>query len=874
MKKQLLPPRWMDRLLSWICKEEFVEFIQGDLHEIYQERAKKSGVYRANLWYMKDVFSVIKPRLLRKLESKGYLNGYGVFTSNLKTAFRNLHRNGLFASINIVGLAISMSVGLMMIVFLTELRQVDSFHEHKDRIYRLTTTQPNLFDEKMEHLATASYFMADQIADQIPEVERTLILSWNLAREVKTQDKRIALTGCHVTSSFFDVLSYELLQGHPQSVLENPGSVVLTTSAAQRLFGNQNPFGQTVEVNGIGSDQFVVTGLMKDPPAHSYLKFDFLLPMQDNRMITQSFRNDPHNTFENYVYLLLGEEADIKTVASKISMILDPKSPISHSLEPMSGFVTGAKVNANGPTFDGKKVEMMMALTIIVLLSACFNYTNLSLGRSMRRLREISVRKVTGATRHQIFWQFLTEAVLTALIALMLSIGLFYLARPWMLEQVNLLLKNRPFFTLEMAPVQLSYFLLYALVTGGMAGFFPALILSGIKASQLCSNTVSVRLLSGMTGRRALITAQFTLSIGLITCAVIAFQQYRYTLNFDLGFNTENIVNIRVQGDYMDLLAQESAQIPGVLSTTRSQGVLGLRGGQIGGAISEDLADTVMFSSNQVGPHYLDFHDFELISGSGFSPSVNAQTNPPPIVVNERFLSKIGLHDPEEAIGKKVRLRDENQTLVSIQGAVRNFMGMSLDFQMPEPFVFFILPEGQPGTLGLKVSGKDFLTTLTRLEQLYKAHDALHPFQAEWYTDQISANYQELRSSYTIITFLAILAVSIASLGLIGMAVYTTETRMKEISIRKVLGADIRNLILLLSKGFSMMIGIATMIAIPVAVHLSDQLILQEFLYRIDIGVIEVMSGLLIMLSIAIISVGSQIRHVARQKPAHLLRDE
>lgn len=872
---QTTPPQWLNWLLSLICKNDILEILQGDLFELYNRNFKAYGKRKANLLFIKDVLTTMRPTLMSKLEGNHNLNRFGMLKNHFRASIRNLKYNLLFSIINITGLAISMSVGIMMIVFLTELYSVDDFHEQKDNIYRVTTTQPGLMGDHVDHLATSSYFLADHLAERFPEVENVAVMSWQFKADFKTATRQTALSGFYATPSFFKLLSFQLDQGNPNTAITNPESVILTATAAKKLFPNDNPMGQQVAVNGLGSLKTgVVTGIISDPPINSYLDFDIIISMASNPMINADFKNNPYNTFENYVYVLLKDQAEVRDLETKIAGILSEQpsdmSSIKHSLEPMGSFVTGASMNANGPSFSNKRVNMMMGLTVIVLLSACFNYTNLSLGRSLRRLKEISVRKVVGANKHQLFSQFIVEAVLISFLALLLGIVLFLVAKPFLLDQVNHVLNDRPFFTLKLSFVQLGYFILFALFIGVIAGIFPAWVLSRLRPNLPLNDAGKVKLRYGMNTRKTLTTFQFSLSIGLIMCALIVYEQYNFAINFDLGYETENIINIHVEGDYMDLLEQEYATLSQVRATAKSQSVLGLHGGQFGNALSFNFEDTTMFSYNHVGPNYFEVHEFDWLAGTSFTNPYDQNG----IIVNEQILKGLNIASPSEAIGQKIRLMDEANTIVTIHGVIKDFRGVSLDFQMPEPFIFFPMRTGQTGTLGLKIVTEDLLGTIKQLESSYQKHDPLHPFIAQFYDEQLSSNYQQLKSSFTIISFLAIIAISISSLGLIGIAVYTIESRMKEISIRKVLGASTKSLFKLLSRGFSIMIIIATIIAIPVALQVADKMLLQSFFHRIEIGFLEMASGFIIAIFIAAIAVGSQVRRVTIQKPVDLLRNE
>jgi putative ABC transport system permease protein len=427
-------------------------------------------------------------------------------------------------------------------------------------------------------------------------------------------------------------------------------------------------------------------------------------------------------------------------------------------------------------------------------------------------------------------------------------------------------------FLLNIAPIQLTYFLLFAITVGCIAGFFPALLLSKLKASALFNDASKLKLFSGVSVRQTLITCQIALSIGLIMCAVMVYKQYKYALNYDLGYDTENIVNINIQGDYVDLLENEYAKMAEVIETSRSSVILGTRNGMLADAKSEDRSDTIMFSCNYIDNNYLDMHGFELLAGTGFLTPLKDGQMQNIIIVNEGFLKALELGSPEEAIGKQIWYFDEVK--FEIQGVVKDFLSKSLDAEAPRAFGFLHGEVDENKILGVKIASNNLSATMEKLERAYKELDPVHSFEATFYDDQIAKIYDDSKSTYTIISFLAFLAISISTLGLLGMAVFTIETRMKEISIRKVLGAGIGNLTLLLSRSLLVMITIAAIIAIPATRYIVDNVILNKFLYRTEIGLLETLSGLVIVLLIGIFTVGWQVRTAAVQNPADLLRNE
>jgi putative ABC transport system permease protein len=880
--KQSHPPKWADKMLTWFCKDEVLENVQGDLHEIYQKRVVMMGPRKAKLLFIRDVIGLLRPRLIKKFQGDHQANQFGVFKNNFKTSVRSIKHNVLFSAINVVGLAISMSVGILMIVLLSELHSFDDFHEKKNSIYRVTTSRKALFQGEAEHFASAPHYIADQLEAQVPSVEQILVLDRTLTGDLKNEDKGMPLAGYYATASFFDVLTFKLKKGNPKTALGEPGAIVLTESAARKLFGDSDPLDKTITVDANPDFRTgKITGIIEDPPINSHLDFEALVSMKtmENSLDPRrrNFKNNPGMYTQSYVYLVLTESADAEDIESTMAAMMADhnaqSAPNRLSLQPMREFVTRDAGLQPGPSFSKQKIDVMISLTIVVLLSASFNYTNLSFVRALRRSKEISVRKITGATRLHIFSQFITEAILLSTIALVIGVGLFYLIKPEFLSLRNLTAGGRSMFVLDIVPIHLFYFFLFALVIGCLAGFFPAIFLSKLKASALFNDAskIKVFLLSGVSARQSLITFQIVLSIGLIMCTVMVHKQYKYVLNYDLGYDTDNIVNINIKGDYVDLLENEYSKIAEVIETSRSSLVLGTRIMIPADAMSADRSDTVMFSCSYVDSKYLDMHGFELIAGTGFTPLTKRESQGN-IIVNERFLKELNLGSPQQAIGKQIWYFDEVK--LEIQGVVKDFVSKSLDAEAPEAFGFLNGAGDGNGILGVKVSGNELLATMEKLERSYKNLDPVHPFEAAFYDDQIAKTYENSKTTYTIVSFLAFLAISISTLGLLGIAVFTIETRMKEICIRKVLGAGISNLMLLLSRSFLMIITIAATIAIPVSFYIVDGLILNEFLYRTEIGLLEMLSGLIIVLFIGALMVGWQVRTAAVQNPADLLRDE
>ncbi len=816
-------------------------------------------------------------------------NHYGMFRNHVKVSLRGLRKNTLFSGINILGLTISMAVGILMILLLSEISSFDDFHDKKDNIYRVTSSR-NMFGRERK-LATASIFIANELDEKASGVEEIAIVRDGLTANIKTAEGGIDLKGFYSSPSFFDVFSFRLKEGNPRTALTGPNSIVLTESALRRIFGQGNPMGRTVSMlTGPDLNDTIngtVTGIMEDPPLNSHMRFEMLVslntlksgPAPPSRRASD-FWTDPQNISLNYVYLVLGEAVKKEQVEKVLANVMEginstTEDPITHMLQPLDSFVTGESSlleNLPGPSFPQNRIFLMALLTFIVLLSACFNYTNLSLARALRRSKEIGIRKVIGASRLQVFGQFVVEAVLLALIALILGLGLFFLIKPEFLALPNPAARGYRMFSLDMEYIHLLYFVAFAIVTGCIAGFLPAAILSKLNANIIFKDAGKIKVFSGTDLRRVLMVFQFILSIGLIMCAVLVHKQYRFAVDYDLGYDTEQIVNVNIKGDYIDLLESEYGKIPEVERISKSSMVLGTGGATMGLAESVDRNSSIRFLVNEIDKNYLDMHKFEILAGTGFPDDLREGEDREHIIVNEEFLKGLDLGPPQEAIGKNIWYNGDR---LGILGVVKNFVNMSLTMDLEKAFAF-VRPTASEryAILGVKLNGKDLTASMEKLKNGYLKFDPIHPFEASFYDSKIEETYQQHKATYTIISFLAILAISISTLGLMGMAVFTVESRKKEIGIRKVLGASIGNLTLLLSRGYFNVILLAGLIAIPISLYVVDRFVLNEFLYRTTIGAAEVLSGFLIVFVISALTVGRQIIIATIRNPADTLRTE
>ncbi len=883
------PPKLLLRFFRWFCHEDLHQYVEGDLIEIFYHNQGRKGHLKANWLFTREVIKLIRPSLVKNLAGYKRLNNYGMFKNYFKTSFRSLKSNLLFSSINVLGLGISMSVGILMILLLSELYSFDRFHEHKDHLYRVTSSSK--IHEMELDLTSASHFIGEQLASEVSGVDQVLIMRPGISANLELSSGPINLTGYFTTENFFDVFSFKLLKGDPKTALSEPNNIVLTRSMAAKVFPDIDPVGQTLVLESEGGWQQrtingLVTGVVEDPPTNSHIQFESLVSLKTYDQPATGNGWSPHYRTrqwafqKSFVYLVLNEETKPEAVEEAMAGIMSDynekeKNAIIHKLQPLDQFVTSDMYkNRTGASFPNKRINIMLGLTIIVLISACFNYTNLSLARALRRAKEVGVRKVNGASRFHVFTQFIIEAVLLSLISFLVGLGLFFIIRPGFLALPNPASNGFSMFELSVSPIHLLYFFLFALFIGVLAGILPASFLSKLKAGTVFHDASKIKVLSGLSLRRILIVFQFALSIGLIMCAFLINKQYQFALNYDPGYETENIFNIRIHGDYIDLLETEYKQLPDVVTTAKASTVIGYGSGEMGMANSEDRNHTGMALILGIDDNYFNMHGFELIAGSFFPNPLNEGQEPEQVILNKSFLSLLQMGSPEEAIGKHIFFRDAKFQVV---GVVEDFITYSLNLSFSDAFGFVQhTKEGRykAKNLGVKIQSEDLVTTIGALEEIYSKLDPLHAFDGDFHNDLIAKSYESEKTTFTIISFLAFLAISISTLGLLGMAVFTTETRMKEICVRKVLGAQIGDLTILLSRSFIVMIGVATVLSVPATKYIVDEIVLNEFLYRANFSFVDLLSGFFVVLILSLLIIGWQIRQAAIQNPADLLRDE
>ncbi len=873
---KITPPDWAQRLLCWYCKPELLEDLQGDLNEYFERNIKKEGVRKARLIYIIDVLKFFRLYTIRKPEFVNLLINFFMIRSYIKTSGRSIVRNKLFSAINIFGLAISMSVGLVLIGIISDIQSYDKFHKNYNHIYRVISRYEYLGDKGSNFMATTSLKAAKALSTTFSAPEAVAILRRDFNGDVKYGEKIIPLNGYWANPDLFKVFSFELVQGNTATALKEPFSIVITQESAQKLFGNEDALGKVITYNN--DRQYTISGILKDIPEFSHIQFDMLCALSTREIIEKDSKDEMtwDYIWNTWVYVLLPPEVDLanfKTSLDQLSSTEDPSVKNTHielALQPIDNIMVGDDMgNEMGPVLGSTLLWVFGGLSFVVILSACFNYTNLSVARSLKRSREVGIRKVIGAMRGHVMAQFVVEAVIISLCAMALAMLGFFILRPHFLSIEPEIQKM---FTLQLSPLVIVYFILFAVVVGITAGIFPSLFFANVQVLKVLKNTSSFQGLNKMTGRKVLIVIQYCISIILVCASIGVYRQYQHYISFDLGFNTENILNIELQGNKANLLRKELTELSEVKAISQSLMVT-----SVGNYYGTNMKyhgnpnDSIGVSYNMIDENYLALLDHQLIAGSNFKAKSDS-VDESEVIVNEQVLKRFNIanKDPMKAIGDMLRVDGKNLTII---GVMKDFQYGRANNQTVKETVFRYARD-KSRIMNVKIQSSDLIATHSKIEVIWKKIDSVHPFEAHFYNEQIEEAFAGLKATIKLAGFLAFLAICIASLGLLGMVVFTTEIRLKEISIRKVMGASEASLLFILGKGFISLLLIASFIGLPIIILFFEQVVFPKTANHAPLNIVEMVIGVLAILGLALIMIGSQTLKVARSNPAEVLKAE
>ncbi len=797
----------------------------------------------------------------------------------LKITLRNLWRHKTFSFINIFGLALSMSVCLVVISIIKDAHSYDRFHPDAAHTYRIIT-EAQRKGGGSEGYASSPYLVAKTLAEDYSQVELWTPMLISLNGQVKVNGKELPnLQGMYTDGSFFDMFGFELAGGDPATALNEPFSLVLTEETAQKFFPHENALGKDIEMPENGT--FKVTGILKKAPGKTHLQFDALGSLATYFSLEKqpgawNITGDWLNYYGGYHYLRLKPSVTPETAELALAEIAKEKFTdlelesrdigYRFELQPLGNITPGRMLSqTNGPTIPVVALWFMSALAFIIMLAAAFNYTNLTIARSLLRTKEVGVRKVMGATRGQVFQQISGEAVLTSLLSLVLAYNIYKfgkmaLNRGMGAELVNLMGKD------DLATV--GWFVLFALAVGIFAGALPAATLSKTSPLQILQKLQNVKFIQRVGLRKLLLGFQFTVTLVFLFVLTIMHQQVNYAITQTFGFDKPQTLLVDMQQQPYSKLSAAFSQVKGVEQLSAISHPMGTNSDWTDDVRSDSITEKTGARCYYVDHHYLDHFGLTLLAGENF-PDNSTQQQELFVLVNERFCERYKLGTPAEAVGKFLTLGDS--TRVSVKGVLKDFAFKPANYDI-EPMFLRYAPQ-QLSTLNLELAGGDIPATMLALERAWKQVQPDRDFEAIFFDERVRQNYAEMLGMAWVVGFLGLLGMVIACMGLLGIAMYTVETKAKEISVRKIMGASAANLTLLLSKGYLLVLGMALLVAAPLTYFLGNMM-LQEFAQRINLSPLLFLPGLLLLLLVAGITVASQTLRAALADPIKSLRSE
>lgn len=795
-----------------------------------------------------------------------------MFSNYLKITLRNLSRNKVFSVINISGLSVGLACCLLIFLYAKDELSYDRFHQNRDGIYRLTSTITSP-DGNVTKLGVAGMVPGPSFAREIPELKSFLRLQeeyYTVRRGIEVfQQQALA-----VDSNFLSVFSFPLLEGNLQTALNDPYSIVLTDETAKKYFGKTDVIGQTLELKTDSTFRsFTVTGIAKKAPQNSSIKFGMLLPMSFKRL--QGEDKDWLNFYLN-TFFVLQPGADLKAVEAKMAQSFGRnasgqlkdaeekygyKEKIRFGLQPLLNMHLSKDFKAeNGLTDASKPVYsyILSGIALFVFLIACINFINLTVARSLKRAKEIGIRKVMGSQRRQLISQFLGESFILSFIAFLLAIGLVMLLLPLF----NTVSDKALSFSYLLDAKLVGGFIGMFLLTGLLAGFYPALVLSRFKPVE----TLYGKLRFG--GRnwlaRSLVVLQFALATFLIIATVVIYSQFSYLVNFDLGYNDKNVAVVSAQHfprEKMALVKSELLKNPAIASVTGDQGGRWGTHAHINGEID------VMFDMKVIDEDYFPLFQIPVVQGRNFSKSLSSDTAQG-VVVNEAFVKMAGWKQP---LGQTVDFFYNNKKFYVI-GVAKDHHYTGLNEKIG-PQIFLANPQYPAGDVYVKVRPEKTAEALAFLQKTFKQIFPFQPYEYKFKDAENDRQYEAENKWKQIVTFGALLTIFISCIGLFGLSMLAAEKRTKEIGIRKVLGATAAVIARTLSLSFLKLVLLAAVIAIPAAALLMQKW-LENYPYRVNMNWWMFGIAAAIIFGIALMTISFHSVKAAMANPVKNLRSE
>ncbi|MCG8306533.1 MAG: ABC transporter permease [Cytophagales bacterium] len=897
------PPQWAVRFLEWYCASELLDEIQGDLYEAFYIRAEKHGLQKARHLFIKEVFLFCKPSSFKKsISTKNLSNMPGLLQNYLKTSFRNTLKDKVFAMINIVGLAIGMAACFLIMQYVLFELSYDRFHENGDRIYRVILKTSQVTNAS-NHPGVGPALEADfpEVEEYARAVHQSIFMgdvaAWS---HVDAKGNEMVFNEEHVYNvdpSFLSLFSFPFVFGDPGNALSDVSSVVISQTISKKFFGSENPLGKTLLLNGHRS--FTITGVFEDVPENSHIKFDILVSF-----FLRNGWGDGWNPEwdwkwpEYYTYVRLVPQADPQKLEAKFPEFVSKYMGDimeEFNIENHIHLQALTDIHLKSPNLKKEReahgsertVYFLMLIAVLILVIAWINYINMSTSKSIERAREVGFRKVVGASRQQLISQFLFESALVNLLAITLSFILIVVALPYFNQLTG---KNIGIGILDLILLKEPWF--WFMLTGTfvfgsfLAGLYPAFVLSSFRVASVLKGKF-FRSRSGIALRKTLVGSQFVISVALIAGTVMVFKQVSFMRNQELGYVKDQLLVVKSPSvgdstfrERLMTFKTELKRKPDIYSMAPSSEIPGKMISQLNGIrnIDEGVDANAAVFHFYIDQDFIETYGIDLVAGRNFREDESLYPRderiiPVPIIVNEKVIESLRYKNAEEAIGQLVHFglgpRDWKAEIV---GVVKNHHQRSLKEDY-DPILFFPVSglSGQYFTINLRMQNAPAIISF--IEKAYKEAFPGNQFEYFFLDDYFDSQYASDQQFGKVFGLFSSLALIVACLGLLGLSTFMISRRIKEIAVRKVLGATVSGMVYLFSRDFVKLIVIANVIALPL-VYLAVQRWLNNFAFQVKIGWVMFIIPVIILLIIALTTVSIQTIKTGSMSPVNSLRQD
>lgn len=868
------PPKWSTRILRTLIRGAYLEEIEGDLEEVFQDDLEFHGIKTARKHYNLGVFKAVRPNLIKRIKWLYQLRTSNSMTRTLKIALRSLLKFKAHSAINLIGLSVGLAIGGLVLKYAVDQFTFDDFHANEDRIFKVVTASGG------GGLETNAWPVGQHLKTNYPEVDNIIYarrapVGFKVYHNWQRYDHEVHF----VSKDFFNIFSFDLKQGNFQDALADPYSVVITEDLATKYFDG-DAMGKTLTMRD--SVDFIVTGIVANVPNNSHIQFDVLASFSTLVSMGDFSYNSEFGwgTFNVRNYVMLKEGVNGEAFQSKISGVYEEEVgewlkemgvEFTLDLLPLPEvYLNSAYWNGFGPNGSRDELHTLLVIAAFLLLLACVNYINLSTARAAYRAKEIGIKKVVGSSRRFIVGQFMAESTLLTVLAAILGIGIVTAILPLF----NHLMDKQYIATDFLAPTYLLMLFAMVLLVSFISGFYPALIMSGYQPLQALSGK-GLNSKSSAQLRKGLIIFQFFVSSGLVLSTLLVISQLNFMKRKDLGFDKEQVLVIDAsdvsRNSGRQVLKNKIRGLAGVELVSQSNALPGRPGWQGQWAYPEEFSDQPVDTEYMaIDEAYLPTLGLELIAGSNFDldkPSELAEG----LIINESCVKAMGWNSPEDAIGRRIVSPSETPQGTVI-GVVRDYHGLGLQEQI-WPKAMDFSAEQYSRYYAIRFNPGQIDNLLDQLDASWNEVFSGYPLKYRFLDQDFARQYQEENRLAQLLSIFAVIVIIVSIIGLLGLISFITLSKTKEVGIRKVLGANTSHIIYVLSRQFILLVLLGNILSMPL-IWLYGNDWLNNFAYRTELNPLLFLAATLITALIAFAAVGLHTWRTARMDPVISLRYE